>query len=310
MYESIFQNYKNGVIIITANDAKVLHSRCFFENCIRDDRGGSVYMACYGSIVQHNFCAINSNIRKTENSDLGPSSLYNYGGAFSFTTLTGSSQYNIISESSIIQCANEEAVGTIYCEKGIFGIYASNISKNKMDQASGYLSAYAYGTGILNFSTIDNNTEITCFCLAQAFANYYYYCCNIINNIQIKENGGIILLSTQRRPGDILTIENCTFRGNSKDRQLFSTHGQADYIIKNCNIDEITTSQHDSDLFHIESVWDDDKYDILKHILTYKCDSKNTKGEDNQKKEETLDIPRFSLAYFIYYLIHKLLLKH
>lgn len=228
IYESIFEDNRDGVASISNFNAKFLHFSCFFENCSRHEDGGSIYFNCDGYIVQRKFCAINSTITSS-----------NKFGLFSYSYLTSSSSSNnIISESSICFCSSENSEATIFIQFGKIEVFSSNISKNIALIGSGFKTEDACDTGKINFTTFEKNHATSWVCVNHISSDYSYYCCNVINNTQVSKNYGVFYMRDKT-----VRIESNTIR-NPCECATFSTFKgySGSYIIISCNIDKFTTS--------------------------------------------------------------------
>ena len=52
----MFRDYKASVISYSKDNAKIMHSECFFDSC-SSSNGAAVHIYCDSSIVQHRFCS-------------------------------------------------------------------------------------------------------------------------------------------------------------------------------------------------------------------------------------------------------------
>lgn len=264
----------------------MLHSSCFFENCTRNGNGGAIFFNCSGSIVQRRFCSLST------------STSLLIIGLFSYTILDKqSSNQNIVDECSVCLCYSTKAVSPIAVENGNISLSNSNISKNTASQTSAFATLGAYETGIINYSTFEDNNATKRYCLGHSSANYHYYCCNIIGNSHALKMYGTFYASEA-----YLEIENCIIRGNSKDCPLFTIDGECKVI--NCNVDD-STLLDDPDL-DCESIFSDDNYSTLSHILISKCKFALSLAKKSLKNEETSDISSYFVISFLFCLAHKL----
>ena len=153
-------------------NTKFLHSECIFNNCSRNNNGGSIYFNCNGNVVQHRFCSTNSQV----------TSGYSH---YSYTDCQTETNFQIISESSVSSCGNTKQYSTIYFRHGSANITLSNITKNTATQQA----AYSLAQDTKSFVTCCNIESNSCsnggWCLAHHNTNpdeHNVQSCNIINN--------------------------------------------------------------------------------------------------------------------------------
>lgn len=222
---------------------------------------------------------------------------------FCYTNLLDANpNLNTVYECSVCLCNSEVASGTIGLDKGKVSLSYSNVSRNTVNSVSGFGSGSAYETGIINYSTFENNHAKEFFCFANSNSNYHYCCCNVIDNTFFGKLSGIFGI----RDGT-LTVQNCTIRGTSESHPTFILDdGSPEFIFINCNIDNFNPT--DYEMLRTENISSADKYTILNHLSTHKCDAiLPLKAEIQENKLDTVE---FSLFPFMFCITHKFLVKY
>lgn len=213
---------------ITSNGIKFLHSFCFYDFCRKSGFGGAIFFNCNGQIVQHRFCTTNTYV--TDNT-----------GFHSYANLLKQDKlHNIVAESSIYKCNQDNYERPLDFNYGNIGIYSSNFSKNTAKQFSVAYFENANEISIINYSIFERNYAANGYsCLYHNVGTYKDISCIFIGNNQTSTQFGCILMCR------VLTVENCTILGPYGNGKVFAAdYPDSHYIyIINCNIDEYTTTQ-------------------------------------------------------------------
>lgn len=218
LYECSFQDLKNGAIeIIYVDNAKLLHSNCFFQNCQRSQYGGAIlFYNSQGSIVQNKFCGLSCFLINT-----------NGAGLFSLSNLIRkNSNPNAVKESSICLCNNNsEQQDTIDLEHGNISVIYSNFSNNKAYVTSAFAVVHSYQPGIVNYTTVESNIAYAV-CLYHFEMDTTYHYCNIIKNSQTSDQIGHIHVKI----GHII-LNRCSIVLNSYNTAYCSVYNSSSYFI-------------------------------------------------------------------------------
>lgn len=261
-----------GAISNSGEGSKLLHSFCFFDSCTST----AVYCGGNSSIVQDRFCSLNGTIYRDH--------LVN--AIFSYTSLgyDNKNNLNFIVESCITLFGSQYAEflypDPVWMERGLCGIFSSNISKNFAEGCSGVYIQQSFGCCVINFTTFENNYGSPCLMLMNGF--YHNYLCNFVNN----SNKFLISFIIE------VIFEKCNFLnadGNGTVFRLELYHAKLTII--NHQSDKIQFELNDEDpqaetsfnySFTIEP-------HTLHHISTRKCHAINgINNADNQPKQDKL----------------------
>lgn len=263
VYDSSFIDDRDGAISVTKDGVQFLHSSCIFDKCYRSTKGGAIYFECKSSIVQRRFRSTNASTDES--------------GFHSFTDLVEKSNNdNLIEESTICLCSNEEKSSTIFADYGKVGISSSNITKNNVEYYSGFDSFYATNLGNISFSTFEDNHAKEDHCLGHGESTYRYFCCNMINNSQDSTSYGVFYINS----GEFI-IENSVICGDYGNGNSFYCYYSNDkFTIVNCNIDPFSTGNLGT--YNITQTFFEENHNKQQPIQIYSCQAYTIiKQQDN-----------------------------
>lgn len=205
-----------------------MHSSCLFENCSRNDNGGTIYFSCNGAIVQRRFCALKSYTTKE-----------NCWGCYSYSYLIQDSKSsNTITECSVCHCEDNFSVGTIFSQYGNVALFSSNITNINIVKFNVHWIIDVTGEGKIKFSNFQNNFAKERITFGIKESSFLYHCCNVINNTQFTN-----LRGTFYSENGIFTIINSTILHSSENGVTFASQltYNLKYIIINCTLDAFTS---------------------------------------------------------------------
>lgn len=257
IYDCIFEYDHDGVAVVENENIsiKFLHSNCIFKDCFRNGPGGAICFNCHGSIVQRQCCATKISI------DNG------VFGLFSYTSLVSeTSNFNIIVDCSACLCESDsQTSGPFFADYGNISLSSSNVTENDGMIFVGFGSGYANGTGLITFTTIENNHAKDTMVVNHRDGDYLYDCCNIINNkAESPHNGAIAIID------GFLTVRNCTIRGNSDKCPTFYSSSEAYITILNCNLDNFSISQDETN-YTASGIMNEEDFTQVANILALNC---------------------------------------